>query len=58
MVALDIVPKKVGMLNCRQSPIEDAELDKLHACVGPDCVIISTQTYPETTYFITLCIVR
>jgi UDPglucose 6-dehydrogenase len=59
VVCLDIVPAKVEMLNRRQSPIDDAEieeylknkplnfratLDKHDAYVGADYVIISTPT--------------
>ena len=59
VVALDIVPSKVDILNRKQSPIEDAELedflkkkplnfratlDKQDAYVGADFVIIATPT--------------
>lgn len=59
VVALDIVPEKVEMLNRRQSPIADAEiedylankplnlratLDKADAYAGADFVIIATPT--------------
>jgi UDPglucose 6-dehydrogenase len=59
VVALDIVPEKVEMLNRKQSPIEDVEtedylknkalnfratLDKQEAYVGADFVIIATPT--------------
>jgi UDPglucose 6-dehydrogenase len=59
VIALDIIPEKIEMLNRRQSPIEDAEiedyfankalnfkatLDKHEAYVGADYVIIATPT--------------
>ncbi|MFQ5345596.1 MAG: nucleotide sugar dehydrogenase [Mariprofundus sp.] len=59
VVALDIVPEKVDMLNRKQSPIQDAEieeflanrqldfhatLDKQDAYVGADFIIIATPT--------------
>ena len=59
VVAIDIVPEKVAMLNRQQSPIEDAELqhylatkplnlratlDKADAYLGADFVIIATPT--------------
>ncbi|MDO8264255.1 MAG: nucleotide sugar dehydrogenase [Gallionella sp.] len=59
VVAIDIVPEKVEMLNRKQSPIEDAEiedylknkplnfratLDKVDAYTGADYIIIATPT--------------
>lgn len=59
VVALDIVPEKVAMLNARRSPVEDAEidcylrektlhlratLDKADAYVGADYVVVATPT--------------
>lgn len=59
VVALDIVPEKVAMLNSRRSPVDDAEidrylrektlhlratLDKADAYVGADYVVVATPT--------------
>jgi len=62
VVALDIVPEKVAMLNRKQSPIEDmviedylknkklnfrATLDKVDAYTDADYIIISHLVYHE-----------
>lgn len=59
VIALDVVPEKVNMLNNKMSPIEDkklnfrAILDKKEAYKDADFVIISTPTDydPDTNYF-------
>ena len=67
VVALNILPKKVEMINQKQSPIEDAEIqdflnnkklnlkattNKEEVYLGADYVIIVTPTdYDENTYY-------
>lgn len=67
VVAIDIVPEKVALINARKSPIEDAELedylahkplnlratlDKEDAYTGASFVIIATPTnYDEQTNY-------
>ncbi|MDN8011724.1 nucleotide sugar dehydrogenase [Burkholderia multivorans] len=67
VVALDIVPEKVAMLNRKESPIEDAEIedylrrktlnfratqDKQDAYAGADYVVIATPTdYDAETHY-------
>ncbi len=67
VICLDIVPKKVAMINRKESPIEDpniedflenrslkicATLDKQEAYIGADYVIIATPTdYDPETNF-------
>ncbi len=65
VVALDVIPEKVDMLNRKQSPIADDEiedflanktlnfkatLDKHEAFVGADFVVIATPTDYDTTH--------
>lgn len=67
VVALDIIPEKVEMLNRKESPIEDVEierflktksldlkatLDKHEAYIGADYIVVATPTdYDESTNY-------